>query len=253
MPDFMLNTQGAMAVLDRAVTVNWSDGPTLHKITAQVRYHTANTATIQVLRIGAQQKVADDPLTLFAADSAIEAHWRWTERGPGWRVQVVVRNRSDSDLFLDALDALRIDAAFGGLFNLGAPPGLWRCATADDPTVWETWSDSAATAGGFVRSSGMVIQPSASNRSKPPAFAVRALSPDFDTPEMPADEAGSAELPPAADMIAEFRLDFSGERFERFTARARAEGLRLGPGVAVASPEFILAAGDDAAELLSLP
>lgn len=255
----MVNTHGAMALLDRAVTLNWDDGPTLHRITAQVRYHTANTATIQVLRVGALRTLTDNPLTLMAADSAIEAHWTWAERGPGWSTQMVVRNRSEADLFLDALDALRIDAAFGGVFSLGAPPGLWRCATAEGPATWETWSDSAATAGGFVRSGSMAIQPSMSNRTHPPALSVRALGAESAAPVAAAtdaaadDETEIALSPLTPGMLAEFRLELSGERFERFTVRARAEGLLLAPGVAVASPEFYIAAGDDAAELLRLP
>ena len=44
----MLNTTVAMALLDRGVTLNWDDGATLHKITAQARYHTQHSASIPV-------------------------------------------------------------------------------------------------------------------------------------------------------------------------------------------------------------
>lgn len=244
----MLNTHVAMALLDRGVTLNWDDGATLHKITAQARYHTQHSASIQTLRIGAQQKVSDEPLTLTASDSALEAFWTWTERAPGWSAALVVRNKSESDLFIDALEVLRVDSAFGGVFGLGAPTGLWRCAIEAEPLGWEAWSDSAGSAGGFARQGVLVVQPSMSNRSEPPALMIRALGATVS----PYDQTGLAVAAPASGIPTEVRLEVTGERFERFTARARADGLLLAPGVSLASPEFWIAAGDDAAELLAL-
>ncbi|MEO6063185.1 MAG: hypothetical protein ABIQ99_14720 [Thermoflexales bacterium] len=248
----MLNTHVAMALLDRGVTLNWDDGATLHKITAQARYHTQNSASIQTLRIGAQQKVNDEPLTLTASDSALEAHWTWSERDPGWSALLVVRNKSESDLFIDALEVIRVDSAFGGVFGLGAPTGLWRCAREGSPLDWEAWSDTAASAGGFVRPAAMLIQPPMSNRSQPPALLVRALG-ALRNAAAADDETGLGLALPPSGIPTELRLELSGERFERFAARSRADGLRLAPGVAVASAEFWIIAGDDAAELLALP
>ena len=245
----MLNTHVAMALLDRGVTLNWDDGATLHKITAQARYHTEHSASMQTLRIGAQQKVSDEPLTLTASDSALEAFWTWTERAPGWSAALVVRNKSESDLFIDALEVVRVDSAFGGVFGLGAPPGLWRCAAETDPLAWEAWSDSAGSAGGFTRQTVLVVQPSMSNRSVPPAVMIRALGAG---PAPTADDTGLAVALPATGIPTEVRLEVTGERFERFAARARADGLLLAPGVSLASPEFWIVAGDDAAELLGL-
>ncbi len=247
----MLNTHVAMALLDRGVTLNWDDGATLHKITAQVRYHTQNSASIQTLRIGAQHKVNDEPLTLVASDSALEAHWTWSERDPGWSALLVVRNKSETDLFIDALDVIRVDSAFGGVLGLGAPTGLWRCAREGDPLAWEAWSDSAGSAGGFARQGVLVVQPSMSNRSEPPAIMIRALGAARD-PAPAEDETGLALSLPPSGIPAEFRLEITGERFERFAARARADGLLLAPGVSIASPEFWIVAGDNAAELLAL-
>ncbi len=245
----MLNTTVAMALLDRGVTLNWDDGATLHKITAQARYHTQHSASIQTLRIGTQKKVNDEPLTLTASDSALEAFWTWTERAPGWSAALVVRNRSESDLFIDALEVIRVDSAFGGVFSLGAPTGLWRCAHEAEPLAWEAWSDSAGSAGGFLRQEVLLVQPSMSNRSAPPAVMIRALGAG---PALAADETGLAMTLPASGIPTELRLEVTGERFERFAARARADGLLLAPGVSLASPEFWIAAGDDAAELLAL-
>jgi len=245
----MLNTHVAMALLDRGVTLNWDDGATLHKITAQARYHTQHSASIQTLRIGAQQKVNDEPLTLTASDSALEAFWTWTERAPGWSAALVVRNKSESDLFIDALEVVRVDSAFGGVFSLGAPTGLWRCAHDVEPLAWEAWSDSAGSAGGFLRQAALLVQPSMSNRSSPPAVLIRALG----AGRAPAaDETGRAVSLPPAGIPTEMRLEVTGERFERFAARARADGLLLASGVSLASPECWIVAGDDAAELLAL-
>lgn len=247
----MLNTTVAMALLDRGVTLNWDDGATLHKITAQARYHTQHSASIQTLRIGAQQKISDEPLTLTASDSAIEAHWIWGERGAGFSTALVVRNKSEADLFIDALEVIRIDSAFGGVFGLGAPTGLWRCAREDNPRDWEAWSDSAGSAGGFARQDVLIVQPSMSNRSEPPAVMIRALGAERSA-ALAKDESGLAVALPQTGIPSEMRLEVTGERFERFTARARADGLRLAPGVSLGSPEFWIVAGDDAAELLAL-
>jgi hypothetical protein len=57
---------------------------------------------------------------------------------------------------------------------------------------------------------------------------------------------GTAELP------TEIRLEVNGERFERLSARVRADGLAIAGGVVLASPEFWVVAGDDADELRHL-
>lgn len=230
----MLNLNGVLTVLDRGLTVNWDDGPTLHKITAQVRYHTTESATSQLLRINAAQCVSDDPMVFVAADTLARATWCWRERGPGWTAELSIVNTSPNDLFVDALDVIRIDASFGGVFNLGAPPGLWRCAresaAAGGDTAWEAWAESTTSAGGFTRFGELLIRPAASNRSRPPCILVQAN---------PATAAAPTDL----------KLECTGERFERFTARTRADGTLLGGQAALASAEFRLASGDDPDEL----
>jgi hypothetical protein len=79
----------------------------------------------------------------------------------------------------------------------------------------------------------MVIQPSASNRSSPPALLFRVL--------------GLGDGAPT-----EINLELTGEKFERFTARLRAEGMLIGSGVTLPSPEIFVVAGDDVGELKRL-
>lgn len=240
----MINLSGFMAVMDHGITINWDDGPTLHKIAAQVRYHTGENTSIATLRLTASQRYSDDPLTFMAMGGGLRATWVWQERDPGWTAQLAVQNDGEEDVYIDSLDVIRIDTAFGGLFNIGAPPGLWQVASetmgllpapADAPssTTYESWQASSATANGFTRHREFVVQPSASNRSRPPALMIRALD-------------------ASAGMTTEIIVEVNGERFERAVARARADGMLIANGVSVASPEFWIVAGDDVAELRRL-
>jgi hypothetical protein len=251
----MLNTTGVLAVLDRGLTLNWEDGPTLHRMTAQVRYHTASAATVQLLRVLATQRQEDNPdqpFTFAHEDGTIRVVWTWqahgeaaadieaahtADRSPyGWTAQLSVTNKSDEDILLDTLDVIRIDAAYSGQFNLGAPPGLWQCAreSSRNKFTWEAWPASTAgsSAGGFTRSDELLVQPSVSNRSRPPAVLIRVVLP--------------------SDLPAEIKLDMNGERFERMVARNRADGALLKPGDTLTSATFALASGDDAMELRKL-
>lgn len=243
----MINTTGFMAVMDHGITINWDDGPTLHKIVAQVRYHTGANTSSATLRITASQRYSDDPLTFMAMGGRLRATWVWQERSPGWTAQLAVQNDGEEDVYIDSLDVLRIDSAFGGLFNIGAPPGLWQVASetqgllpapADAPsaqntTDYESWSAGSTTAAGFTRNREFIVQPSASNRSRPPALMIRALD-------------------ASAGMTTEMVVEVNGERFERAFARARADGMLIANGVIVASPEFWIVAGDDVEELRRL-
>ena len=123
----MLNTNGVLAVLDHHVAINWDDGPTLLKMGAQVRYHTAESATTKLLRVNASQRYSDDPVSFGSANAEIRAMWVWQEHSAGWTAQLSVKNESEDELYLDALDVIRIDSGFGGVFSLGAPTGLWQC------------------------------------------------------------------------------------------------------------------------------
>jgi hypothetical protein len=248
----MLNTSGVLAVLDRGMTINWDDGPTLHRMTAQVRYHTATLATSQLVRIHATQRHSDEPLTFVQDDDVVHVVWAWHEYGapdddapgsPYWSVQLSVTNKSEEDIYLDTLDVIRIDGAYAGQFNLGAPPGLWRCARENPGTRinWEAWSESSTSAGGFTRNTELLVQPSVSNRSRPPAVLIRALA---DT-EVDSQATG-------ASMSTEIKLEINGERFERMVARSRADGTRLGPSLTRMSAEYLVASGDNAEELRQL-
>jgi hypothetical protein len=245
----MINTNGVLAVMDHHLTINWDDGPTMHRIAAQVRYRIAEAATIRTMRVNASQRYSDDPLSFMTIGDGLRAAWIWKEQGPGWTAQLAVTNEGDDDVYLHALDVIRVDYAFGGLFNLGAPPGLWQvsledvrgllAAPADAPIVPDTSSTSESEAwsptipGGFVRRRCMIVQPTVSNRTRPPAVMIRVLDADA--------------VPPTART--EIHLEVSGERFDRLTARYRTEGMLLGTGAGVASPEFWIVAGDDAEEL----
>ncbi|NJM40635.1 MAG: hypothetical protein HC853_07640, partial [Anaerolineae bacterium] len=225
---YMLNLNGVLAVLDHHLAINWDDGPTLLKMGAQVRYHTSESATSKVLRVNASQRYSDEPLSFGSANADIRAMWVWQERANGWTAQLSVKNESGGgvdgddgdDLYLDALEIIRIDSGFGGVFSLGAPTGLWQCSvenlllgSGDGSQVsgtfqWDSWSLNTSTASGFTRSKEMVIQPSASNRSHPPALLFRVL--------------GGADGP-----ATELNLELTGEKFERFTARLRCEGMLI--------------------------
>jgi hypothetical protein len=247
----LINTSGFPAVLDHHITINWDDGPTLHHIAAQVRYRFVDSTSGRTVRVKASQRYSDEPLSFMVLDDGLRASWVWQERGPGWTAQLAVQNDGDEDVLLDALDVIRIDSAFGGLFNMGAPPGLWQVSAEDAARgllsapagaermdagrgTAESWAPGTIAVDGFIRRRQLVVQPSVSNRSRPPAVMIRALgtSPD--------------ELP------TEIRLEVNGERFERLSARVRADGLAIASGVVLASPEFWVVAGDDADELKRL-
>ena len=240
----MLNSTGILTVLDRGITINWDDGPTLHRITAQVRYHTATLATTQLLRVNATQRYSDDPL-VFTAEESIAAAWIWRDEHlvdsdaiAYWTTQLSVTNRTDEDVFLDTLDVMRIDSAYSGQFNIGAPTGLWQCTVESDESLkWEAWSASTSSAGGFTRQRELLVQPSMSNRSRPPAVLVRALESN----------------PNSADAVpTEIKLEFNGERFERMVACMRMDGTLLSPGATLLSAVFQIASGDSPDELRQL-
>lgn len=78
-------------------------------------------------------------LTLISADPLLQATWRWQFvellGAPLWQVSLDVLNRSEESVYLDSMDVLRVEHDVGGMFNLGAPPGLWRCARENALTV----------------------------------------------------------------------------------------------------------------------
>jgi len=248
----MLNTGGVLTVMDHHLTINWDDGPTIHRIAAQVRYHTAESATLKTIRVNASHRYSDEPLSFMALEDALKVAWIWQERQPGWMAQLAVTNQGEDDIYLDALDVIRMEYAVGSLFNLGAPPGLWQVmleedappllrapeAAVDDRPVaasrWESWSPAMPS--GFIRRRCFIVQPTVSNRTHPPALMIRTL--DLEA------TSGAAR--------AEIHLEATGERFERFIARYRTEGLLLGAGAGLASPQFWVVAGDDAEELQRL-
>ncbi len=271
----MLNRTGVLAVLDHGITLNWEDGPTLHRMTAQVRYHTDASATQQLVRVFATQHVGGEETEdsegaglaglTFMQEDVLRVTWNWlelslaseaegaAEAADYWAAQLSVINGAEEAVYLDSLDVIHIDSAYSGQFNLGAPPGLWRCArerdapTGDIGTVdeltWEAWSESTSSAGGFSRTGELLVQPTLSNRSRPPAVVISEL----------AAEGGSAEGGAATvDLPTEIKLEINGGRFERLVARQRTDGALLPPGEAVVSSRFLVASGDDAAELRRL-
>ncbi|HEY3288831.1 MAG TPA: hypothetical protein VGK87_01760 [Anaerolineae bacterium] len=236
----MLNVTGVLAVLDRGITINWDDGPTLHRITALVSYHTAEDTTIQNVRLYATMKLSEEPLA-FVNEGDLKITWTWlegnTDNGADpvfWLVQLAVTNQSDDEVYLDSLDVIRIDAELGGQFNLGASPDLWRCLREHngDNADWESSADT-----GYLREQYLIVQPVTSNRTHPPALLVRV---DAD------QQSDNGQLP------VELQLDFSGAHFTLLAARNRAGSAHLAPGVTVVSSRFVIASGDDALELKRL-
>ena len=248
----MLNRSGVLSVMDRGVTLNWDDGATLHRMTAQVHYHTDYTPTPQVVIVQAAQPKEDEPLS-FVEEDVVRATWDWQGMSldPAnagatdyWTLQLTVANSSEDDVYIDTLDVLLIDSHHSGQFNLGAPPGLWRCArqNPDGTLAWEPWSETVAGAGGFSRTHELLVQPTFSNRSWPPAVIIRAypVTPEGDP---------AAEVP---SQPTELKLAINGERFDHLVARTNAGGTRLQKDETLISPRFLVASGDDAVELQRL-
>lgn len=228
----MLNHTGALAVLDHHIGLNWDDGATLMRVGAQVRYRYGAFATVQTLRVTASARCSDEPLGFEARNGDVHATWVWTELAPGFVAQLSIVNEGDDEVLLEGVDVLRIDAAFGGLFNVGAPPGLWRAAQPGRGVLkWEQWTPDPAAS--FQRMGELLMQPSASNRLAPPALLFRGLS----------NHAEELALP------LRFELSAANGKFERFAATCVMDERPLAPGVTLVSPEVWVVAGDDAREL----
>lgn len=231
----MLNQTGALAVLDHHIGLNWDDGATLLRVGAQARYRYGAFATVQTLRVNASARCSDEPLGFEARNGDVHATWVWTELLPGFVAQLSIVNEGEDEVLLEGVDVLRIDAAFGGQFNVGAPPGLWRAALpAGGALKWEQWTPDPAAS--FRRESELLMQPSASNRLAPPALLFRGL-------------VGASA---AAPLPLRFELSAAHGKFERFTATCVLDERPLAPGVTFVSPEVWIVAGDDARELRKL-
>ncbi|MCS7088984.1 MAG: hypothetical protein NZL91_09850 [Thermoflexales bacterium] len=232
----MVNPNARLTVIEHSITLNWDDGPTLHKLIAQVRYHRAGSVIARTMRVLAAHYTGEPAFDFQRMEDNLEVHWQWRALGEGWCAQLGVRNTGEEDVFVDSLEVLCVEHAMGGQFNLGAPPGLWQCAhegsTAEELT-WEMWAPGTSTGEGFVRRAELLIYPLVSNRTRPPALLIRAL-------------------PSAQPLPTELRVNMGGERFDRLIARCKTDGLPLMPSEAVRSPWFWLVSGDDPAELLRL-
>ena len=283
----MLNRTGVLAVMDHGVTLNWEDGPTLHRMTAQVRYHTATSATQQLMRVQATQPY--DELT-FVEQDVVRAAWSWQELNlqademgsvDYWVAQLDVTNTSDETVYLDTLDVISIESAYSGQLNLGASPGQWRCAreTPDHEITWQALSDSTLSNGEFADESELLLQPSLSNRSKPPALLIRVLrerssrgvagqseahtsNPREDTDPQPSrgllpqseehTDIPREDIALQPNLPTEIKLEISGGRFARLVARLHADGYALAAGDTLTSARFLVISGDDAGELRTL-
>lgn len=232
----MINPNARFTVLEHCITLNWDDGPTLHKLIAQVRYHRPGSVTARTLRVFATHYAGEPCVAFQRREEDLEVHWEWCALGGGWCARLKVRNASSEEVFADSLDVLHVEYATGGQFNLGAPPGLWQCALEGSMAeggalAWEMWAPGTGTGEGFTRRAELLVYPTVSNRTRPPALLIRAL-------------------PSASPLPTELRLNLNGERFERLTARCKTDGLLLAPGETVRSAWFWLLSGDDPAELL---
>jgi hypothetical protein len=224
----MLNHNGMLAVLDRHITLNWDDGPTLMRIGAEVRYQVAgiddDDDPQRTLMINASSRCGDDPpcFNAFNEDDGITATWTWVDGVPTFSSQLTIGNIGDDDLRLTCVALVAIDGARNGVFNLGAPPSLWSTLSDDA----QASSQALAAPDG---SRTFVVYCDASTRSRPTAlaFAVRG--------------------------------DTLGARFELRTAQDRFQALRvaidfsparlLGAGATMALPEVLITSGDDPREL----
>jgi hypothetical protein len=228
----MLNPNGVLAVLDRHITLNWDDGPTLMRIGAAIHYrveagagHEPDDANGEprTLLINASSRCGDDPpcFNAFNERDGISATWTWTELPPGYAAQLTISNIGEADLRLVAIDLLSIDGARGGVFNLGAPA-----------STWTTISDASETATALQTRDGkreFVVLANETTRSRPTAIAFAV---------------------PAETFGAQFSLDHADARFQAFRVRVRFDEPRLlGEGALIALPEVRIASGDDAREL----
>ena len=245
----MINSSGVMAVLDHHITINWDDGPTLLRIAGQVCYHISDSPVIQTLRVTASRRSSEEPLCFYSANADLHVTWTVQENGAGWTLQLSVTNENEAEdvdgtqIYLDALEVIRIDSGSGGVFSLGALAGLWQCngehlmlgaavdasGERDEPNQLGWQLQDMPTANGFIRQREFIVQPSASNRTRPPALLFCALQ--------------------AKSLSTELVLELNGEKFERFVARHNLDGTLIGAGVTIASPEFWVVAGDDVEEL----
>ncbi len=227
----MLNTNGVLAILDHHIGLNWDDGPTLLRVAAQVRYRFGAFAGVHTLRVTASSRCGDDPQCFNARNNDISAVWTLTEVPPGYAAQLAITNCGDDDVVLEGCDVVRIDAAYGGIFNLGAHPALWRVAhNAPGQLKWEQLMGDAAQ---ITRDDLLLLQPSASNRGALPALRFSTL-------------AGEARR------LTRFELQASPDKFERFCASVPLDGMLLAPGVTIVTPEVWIVAGDDVRELRAL-
>ena len=228
----MFNSSFTVAALDHRITLNWDDGPTLMRIEGQARYRMDESSAHLSLRVTAASVVCDEPLCVESRNAALRAVWAWRAADAGCVAQLTLSNIGVEDVLVESCDLLRIDALYGGLFNVGAPPGLWRVLNpgghARAAAGWQAWAGAP-----FERDQMLLISPSASNRSAGTALRFRVLP-------------GESARP------VRFMLQTSGERFERFSALCMLEEMRLAPGAAWTSPEIEIACGDDAGELAAL-
>jgi hypothetical protein len=227
----MINLNGVLAVLDRHITLNWDDGPTLMRISAQVRYqHASATAgdgdQTRTLSVTASSRCSDEPLCFNAtsADGALSATWTWLDDPPGFACSLVLSNSGDDDLRVIAVDVLRIDAKSGGILALGAPASDWRIGIPGDLTAPQP---TTALIRADPRPSHVLLQPAQSDRSRPPALCISAAS-------------------------AQFALQTDAGRFTSLVATIAFEGQLLAPGIALSTPDVRIFAGDDGQELLAL-
>jgi hypothetical protein len=226
----MLNPNGVLAVLDRHITLNWDDGPTLMRIGAAIRYRVARSDSPdhddepRTLSINASSRCGDDPpcFNAFNERDGISATWTWTETPPGYAAQLGISNIGENDLELLGIDLLSIDGARGGVFNLGAPAANWSTISDDAES-----STALQTSGGRRE---LVVLATETTRSRPTALAF---------------------VVPADAFNARFALDRQDGRFHTLQVSILFDAPRLlGEGAVIALPEVRIASGDDARELL---
>lgn len=231
----MINPNARFTVLEHCITLNWDDGPTLHKLIAQVRYHRPGSVTARTLRVFATHYAGEPCVAFQRREEDLEVHWEWCALGGGGApVSKSAMRAAKKCLWIRSTCSTSSTPQAGSSTSVRRPgygSVLWRAAWLRVERLLGKCGRRAQEQAKGLHAVLSCWYPTVSNRTRPPALLIRAL-------------------PSASPLPTELRLNLNGERFERLTARCKTDGLLLAPGETVRSAWFWLLSGDDPAELL---
>jgi alpha-galactosidase len=223
-------------------TLSWPNGPTLHGVTAGVRYRVEGEARTLHLARPDRAATADD----------LQATWRWELAGDGAEIWLEVVNLGSADRLLDVLDVFAVRAADEGACELGSPPAQWSFYQ----NGWQSWTptfarhlgDSLYTDPGTPAYRRMHLPHWDLSRGDAPSSewvtVIKAQSP---TSKVQALLLGFVTT---ADQLAEIRLDLDGKDFAALVARCYLDNITLRPGETLRSERLWVRAGPDPVALL---